>query len=267
MYREFNLSRTNFTYFFRCRICNEATTCNHFQDIIIEATVKKEERRPTYKCFICPENNKSAKKLFSHLMDDHAISVKYRCRECKATRFRSFKHVTSHQQFCQNPIPELVPKQPRPSSSESRPFIGNGLLWDICDIRDDQFRVTAIKVLFRQASIDALLQEFNRLTGRTPKRLRRSRPRGPNPEAEQELWPRDKKKIWKNMIHGAVNPDLDVDIAFNHFNELFGTRSENTLLPMQVNPPNSISCSEYVTEEDIHRSLQGKMDSTPDLTP
>src|SRR5699024_1012243 len=168
----------------------------------------------------------SAKLLAKHLLEDHNILTKFRCAECKKSSFKSFRSVTAHQQHCANPLPDPVPKEPRFTPSESRPPLGTGTLSDILAVNDEPFRLIAAKVLFRTDTIDQLYYEFVRI-GAKPKR--RSRPKVADnidqAQVSQDsdiLWFKDRKRMWSTLIKGTVNPELDIDDAYEYFNDNFG---------------------------------------------
>ena len=135
------IDRTNFFAFvIRCQTCPNNPICDHTRSITIEPKLKKEERRPRFKCLVCHDVPTSAKLLVKHLLEDHNILTKFRCAECKKSNFKSFRSVTAHQQHCANPLPDPIPKEPRFVPSESRPPLGTGILDDILALDDEPFR-------------------------------------------------------------------------------------------------------------------------------
>ena len=240
------IDRTNFFVFIsKCPNCTDKSICSHTSSIIIEPKLKKTERRPRFGCLVCQEVPTSAKKLVKHLSEEHKIGVNFRCAECKKPNFKSFRSVTAHQQHCANLLPDPVPKEPGFVPTSHRPPLGIGILSDISLIDDEPFMVIATKVLFRTATIDQLLHEFIRLVGKKhrPRTRQKKRRSAVNvlatPEADT-LWQKDRKRMWNNLIKGNINPELDMNQAFEFFNANFGTHSANRLTPIQVHPQESI---------------------------
>src|SRR5699024_3213674 len=74
------ISRTNyFAFVARCQSCPNVAICDHTRSITIEPKLKKEERRPRFKCLVCQVVPTSAKLLVKHLLEDHNILTKFRC--------------------------------------------------------------------------------------------------------------------------------------------------------------------------------------------
>ena len=264
------ITRTNFFAFAtRCQACPDDPICDHTRSITIEPKLKKEERRPRFKCLVCQIVPTSAKLLVKHLHEDHNILTKFRCAECKKSNFKSFRSVTAHQQHCANPLPDPISKEPPFVPSNSRPQLGTGILDDILALDDEPFRVIAAKVLFRTATIDQLYYEFVRIIGK-PRRSPKPRVATTqdqvqvSPDSDQ-LWSKDRKRMWNTLIKGNINPELDIDEAYEYFNSSFGVRSISRLVPIQVHQAESISIGEYIDNNDILFHLDNKRDSSPGL--
>ena len=264
------IERVNFFCFFRCAsdCIHTHGLCEDIRTIIIEPKLKAAERKEKwFKCLVCEDNPESGCRLQEHLFEIHSIRTKYRCAKCKQWK-KSFNSVCKHQRHCAVNIPDPLPRKRRFLPSANRPSLEDGLRRDIMNISDDDLRDAASNVFDGSPTWDQLLGHFVRIVGKGRRRGEgrpRVSPQQPATDLEDGPPNGGLKKLWSDLVKGNINPNLDVEEAYAHFNSHMGTWSDSNLVPIQVNAPETISIREYIDTEDIMHHLLGKSKSCPGL--